>query len=215
MQGFVIAGTHSGCGKTTITLAIMAALRKKGLTTQGFKSGPDFIDNVDGIYFGGGYPELHAEKLSRKKTMRASVKSFAETGKPIYGECGGLMYLSNSIKDFDGRSHEMAGCFTLSTYMIKGRAHLGYREITLTHSCLLGNKGDLARGHEFHYSAITKGEENIANTAYALKNGSQDLYGPEGYRYKNILGSYVHVHFGSNPSIASRFIEFCQKGWIS
>ena len=68
-------------------------------------------DGVDAVYIGGGYPELHAEALAGNTSMLASVKAWSEAGKPLYAECGGLMYLSQGIRDFDSRSHAMAGSF--------------------------------------------------------------------------------------------------------
>jgi cobyrinic acid a,c-diamide synthase len=71
------------------------------------------LPSVDMLYLGGGYPELHGDTLARNVTMRRAVRSFAERGGVIYAECGGMMYLTEAIRDFDGHSHEMVGCFQL------------------------------------------------------------------------------------------------------
>ena len=86
--------------------------------------------------------------------MMESINGWAISGRPTYAECGGLMYLSKGIYDFDGKFFEMAGVFPFETEMKKGRSHLGYREITLKEDCILGRNGDKLRGHEFHYSEI-------------------------------------------------------------
>ncbi len=164
-------------------------------------------DGVDGIYIGGGYPELYAGPLSQNRSMRASIAEWADSGRPVYAECGGLMYLCRNITDFDHNTFRMAGIFPFETAMVRGKVHLGYRELLLAEDCILGRRGQVVRGHEFHYSDIA-GARTRANTVYHVKNGAGAMLAPEGYRYKNVLGSYIHVHFGSNPSIAESFIDF-------
>jgi cobyrinic acid a,c-diamide synthase len=117
-------------------------------------SDPGIPGDVDAVYIGGGYPELHAAALSENVPMLGSIRKWADSGKPLYAECGGLMYLSKGIHDFDGNFFGMAGVFPFETKMKKGRSKLGHREVTLTTDCLLGKKGAVLRGHEFHYSEI-------------------------------------------------------------
>lgn len=167
--------------------------------------------DIGAVYLGGGYPELHAAQLSENRAMRTSLKAWADSGGNIYAECGGLMYLSRSIRDFDNVVHNMAGVFPFRTVMTRGRAHLGYREATFAEDCLIGSAGSHGRGHEFHYSQVDHEEAVTTKRIYGVKNGSGKDLDPEGYRHKNTLGSYVHVHFGSNPSIARRFVESARK----
>src|SRR5208283_5384113 len=94
-------------------------------------SGQEIPEDADAVYIGGGYPELYAGTLSENTGMLASVKAWADAGKPLYAECGGLMYLSHCLHDFDGNSFRMAGVFSFETRMKKGRPYLGYREIVL------------------------------------------------------------------------------------
>jgi cobyrinic acid a,c-diamide synthase len=176
---------------------------------------PGLPADIDAVYLGGGYPELYAGRLSENGSMRASVKEWADSGGSLYAECGGLMYLSRSIRDLDNVVHDMAGVFSFRTVMTRGRAHLGYREVILEKDCPLGLAARKARGHEFHYSEIVRGEAAEVDPAYRMKNGSGEDLAPEGYRRKNVLGSYVHIHFGSNPLIAGSFIEFATKGRTS
>ncbi len=111
-------------------------------------------EGLGGIYFGGGYPELHAEKLAANSHLRSQVLASSLKGMPIYAECGGLMYLCRELTDMDGRIHPMTGCFSFSTRMLQRLKTLGYREITLKKDTILGQAGRKIRGHEFHYSEI-------------------------------------------------------------
>jgi cobyrinic acid a,c-diamide synthase len=99
--------------------------------------------------------------------------------------------------------------------MKKGRSSLGYREAVLTDHSILGNKGAVVRGHEFHYSEVVGRGEVISpvhcTRIYSVKNGEGQYIFDEGYRVKNTLGSYIHVHFGSNLSIAESFIDFIKE----
>jgi cobyrinic acid a,c-diamide synthase len=164
-------------------------------------------ENIGAVYIGGGYPELHAAALSANKAMRGSVKEWAESGRPLYGECGGLMYLCRSLTDLEGRIFDMADVFPFRTAMTRGRAFLGYRQISFSQDCMLGLKGGKARGHEFHYSKITDAVNGMECRVYEVQDGYGDHLGKEGYRYRGVLGSYIHVHFGSNSRIAERFVE--------
>ncbi len=153
--------------------------------------------------------------------MLEAIYEWADSGRPMYAECGGLMYLSRGIHDFEGKFFKMAGVFPFETQMKKGRSHLGYREVQLKEDCILGKKGDRLRGHEFHYSEIKPFEQAPASSlktstltaCYSLfDNKGQELQN-EGYRYKNTLASYIHIHFGSNPLIAGNFINFIKRGF--
>lgn len=165
---------------------------------------------IHAIYIGGGYPELYAKDLSQNSLMLKSIHECAESGMPIYAECGGLMYLSQGIYDFDGNFFAMAGVFPFETQMKKGRPHLGYREIILKEDCILGKSADKFRGHEFHYSDIKDRIQSEGGVfkIYSIKNNNGDYIPDEGYRYKNTLASYIHIHFGSNSNTARNFINF-------
>lgn len=167
-------------------------------------------ENIDGIYIGGGYPELHAEQLSRNSSMLNSVRNWAETGKALYAECGGLMYLSKGIWKTEHERYEMSGVFPFETVMKKTRSRLGYREIGLIKDCIFGSVNAVARGHEFHYSEIMEGQDQGVARSYSVKNGSGDILSAEGFTYKRTLASYIHLHFGSNQAIAKAFINSCR-----
>lgn len=166
------------------------------------------LPEADALYIGGGYPELHAGALSKNVAMRNAVRDWAEAGKPVYAECGGLMYLSEGIHDLDGRLHDMAGVFPFETLMTK-KPRLGYRSVRLDADSIVGKAGAVLRGHEFHYSQLGESRKQPgAEMIYSLRDGQDREKGPEGFRYRNALASYVHVHFGSNPAIADHMIGF-------
>ncbi len=173
----------------------------------------DLPPGIDAVYIGGGYPELYAGELSQNASMKRAVREWAASGGPLYAECGGLMYLSRSIRDFDNHVFEMAGVFPFEIAMGRERARLGYREVLLREDSILGPAGQRVRGHEFRYSDIVEGERSFPGTqVYAVTDGSGKDRAAEGYRYKNTLGSYIHVHFGSNEKVSRSFIDFIRKG---
>ncbi len=153
------------------------------------------------IYLCGGYPELFAQDLARNKSMLASIRKAHEDDIPLYAECGGFMYLCRTITDNDGISHDMTGIFPYNTAMNKRLRRLGYRVIRLRESCLLGNKGDVLYGHEFHYSDIVTpliddNKNCEIKQLYELDNNSY-----EGYSRGTAIGSYVHLHFANTPAV--------------
>jgi cobyrinic acid a,c-diamide synthase len=167
-------------------------------------------DGIDGLYFGGGYPEVYAEKLSQKTDLLKEIKQHSKAGMPIYGECGGFMFLCESMTGLsNGKSHKMAGCFDFKVHMSKRLRSLGYREITLKQNTIIGKKGDVLRGHEFHYSSLENPELNMDNVYHVTSRAGQDL-SLKGYQKGNTLGSYLHVHFGSNPSSSKYFVNACR-----
>lgn len=159
---------------------------------------------LDGIYLGGGYPELHVEQLAANRGLIEQLRQQAEEDLPIYAECGGFMYLCRSID-----KQSLVGVFPTEAQMLPKRKALGYRSVELLEDTLLGPAGTRARGHEFHYSEIDAAE--TLPRCYRLGRRDGEELGTEGYRYKNVLGSYVHLHFGSNPQVAVNFVEFCLK----
>lgn len=168
-------------------------------------------ENIDGIYFGGGYPELYADSLSKKTHLLRQVYDYSQKGMPIYGECGGFMFLCRELSGMESDDrYAMTGCFDFSATMSKRLRSLGYRQITLTRDTIIGKKGDLLRGHEFHYSSL-ENPENSDNGVYQVATrAGQDIF-LKGYQKHNTLGSYLHVHFGSNPESARCFVDVCRN----
>jgi cobyrinic acid a,c-diamide synthase len=163
---------------------------------------------LDGLYLGGGYPELFTSQLAQNHQLRDGIKRLSEAGMPIYGECGGMMYLGRAISDLDGVRYPMTACFPLETRMLPRLKSLGYREVRLVKDNLLGKSGDAIRGHEFHYSEINS-EPDGTDKVYSVSGRGAGNHYLEGYRIKNTLGSYVHLHFGSCPSVCTTFVDSC------
>ncbi len=159
-------------------------------------------DNLAGLYLGGGYPELHARQLAQNVGLRQQILERAEAGLPIYAECGGFMYLCRAID-----SWSMCGLFPAQARMLPRRRALGYRQVELTADSLLGPAGTSVRGHEFHYSDVEM--PATLERCYQLGRRGGEQLTTEGYRCKNVLGSYIHLHFGSNPQVAENFVNFC------
>jgi cobyrinic acid a,c-diamide synthase len=157
---------------------------------------------LDGIYLGGGYPELHAEALSANDSMRTAIAEFVASDAPVYAECGGFMYLTEAIVDAEGRSWPMAGIFPTQARMQKRLAKLGYVEVENCEPDGWLAPGECARGHEFRYSVIDPMPETIGRV---YKDPA------EGYRVRSVVGSYVHLHFLSCPSFAERFVRDCAQ----
>lgn len=161
--------------------------------------------DVDGLYFGGGYPEEAAQQLSQNAKMRESIARFAQDGNLIYAECGGMMYLAQTMQDRDGRSWPMAGLLPFDTRMLDRRKRLGYVETRVVEETFWGPPGTTLRGHEFHYSEIVEpislGDDWTQPYQLTAARGSDSR--PGGFARGNVLASYVHQHFQSNPQAAA------------
>jgi cobyrinic acid a,c-diamide synthase len=166
--------------------------------------------NVQGLYLGGGYPELYAFELSQNTRLRREIKEFCEAGHPVYAECGGFMYLMNDIVTGRGR-YAMSGVFPVRAVMDEKVRALGYREVTTRADSPLGPEGSALRGHEFHYSWVREGLDLAAMPAiYSMTGRRGPVESPEGFLMANTLGSYVHLHFGSRPAAAAAFVKACK-----
>jgi cobyrinic acid a,c-diamide synthase len=146
--------------------------------------------DLDGLYFGGGYPELHAEALAANTPMREAVARFVARDAPVYAECGGFMYLAESMADAQGRAWPMVGVFPTVARMQGRLAKLGYVEVE--------TDSGTARGHEYRYSTIDPMPPHIER---AYRSGA------EGYRVHAALASYAHLHFLSCPRLAEAFVD--------
>lgn len=166
--------------------------------------------NIDGIYFGGGYPEVFAKELSDKRKLLQEIKENSLSGMPIYGECGGFMFLCNTLSTMDDtQAYAMSGCFDLRVQMSTRLRSLGYREIILKKDTIIGKKGDVLRGHEFHYSSLENNDQDIPSVYHVTSRAGQNIT-LKGYQVLNTLGSYLHIHFGSNEGCAKQFVNICK-----
>jgi len=167
------------------------------------------LPEVDALYFGGGYPEVHARELSSNRAMLKAVKEFASSGRPVYAECGGLMYLAGALEDEAGDLHPMVGLLPTTVRMKPKRLTLGYAEVEVTRETPLAPVGTILRGHEFHASRIEEVPASVPR-AYAVRMRRGDAPRAEGYLVGNALMSYVHVHFESNPAVAEHLVANCR-----
>ena len=185
----------------------LALLRAAGAELVFWSPLIDDIPDVDGLYFGGGYPELHAQRLADNAGALKAVRELAERGTPIYAECGGLMYLAETLEDMDGVAHPMVGLLPTTVRMRPRRLTLGYREVRFTADAPLGVTGTVARGHEFHYSALDPVPERVPRVWRLEGRHGGDR--AEGYLIDRALISYVHLHFASNPELPRAFVAAC------
>ncbi len=163
-------------------------------------------ESLDAIYLGGGYPELHAQHLSSNYSMLRSIREFAVSGRAVYAECGGMIYLTRSLTDKEGATHEMAGVLPFAIEMTGKLVRFGYVTVEFARDCLLGRAGTSIRGHSFHHSNIVGTPETPGSylVHYSL-SGKQEEEG-FGRAGTNVLASYIHLHFRANPTVAENFI---------
>ncbi|WP_437724984.1 cobyrinate a,c-diamide synthase [Sorangium sp. So ce861] len=211
------------------------------------------LPDVDALYLGGGYPEVHAERLTENAALRAEIRAFAGRGGPIYAECGGLMYLTEAIRTLDGRAHPMVGLVPAEAAMCEKLQALGYVEVETQARTILGGAGLRFRGHQFRYSELrpaapaapapaspppspaapppspaaqapspaaqapapaspppspaAQAPSPAAQAplpiehAYSVRRRRGGQVAREGYRAQNVLASYVHAHWASNPLV--------------
>ncbi len=160
---------------------------------------------TDFIYIGGGYPELYARELNENISMVSSIRNFASQGGPIFGECGGLIYLSSELELENNKTYQMLNLLNLNIKVTPKLKSLGYTTIELLKESFLGEAGDTLRGHQFRYSDYKENQEH-KEMRLIKKRGS--VISNEGFRNKNVLGTYVHSHFASNPNVAQNIINW-------
>ncbi|MEH1890498.1 MAG: cobyrinate a,c-diamide synthase [Nostoc sp.] len=165
--------------------------------------------DVQGMYFGGGFPEVFAQQLAENINVRDAVKTAILKGMPTVAECGGLMYLCEQIIDFEGKSWSMAGVLPTSAVM-GGRLTLGYRRAVALQDNLLVKAGTTVYGHEFHRSCLT-----LTPTQPLFETSRYDCdenMGCEGWGLSaNVYASYVHLHWGESGEMPQRFLKECLK----
>ncbi len=185
------------------------ALEKAGARLKFFSPLYDSAlpSDATALYIGGGYPELFAPRLSQNALMKESVRHFVQKGFPVYAECGGLIYLSKTLSTLQEQQFKMCSLFPFSCRMLPRRKILGYVSVTLQQDTFLGKAGSSFRGHEFHYSEIEDTEENKVETCFQIAKRRGGEARSEGYKIQNVLASYVHAYFPSNPDMAALFTE--------
>ncbi|EAD5337144.1 cobyrinate a,c-diamide synthase [Listeria monocytogenes] len=167
------------------------------------------VPDADFIYIGGGFPEVFAERLAKNKSMRESILAAHEQGKPIYAECGGLMYLGSSL-EMEAESYEMVGVFDGVSKMTTRLRKFGYCIAEPLEDTLLGKKGTAIRGHEFHHSVF----ETIEPTRMKLtkkRDGETVKEWHGGYQKGNTFASYLHIHFYQNLAMITHMFGAIER----
>ncbi|WNQ10939.1 cobyrinate a,c-diamide synthase [Paenibacillus aurantius] len=172
-------------------------------------AGEPVPEGADGLYLGGGFPEEFAGPLSEHAEAAASIRRAVESGMPALAECGGFMYLTESLADTEGREHAMAGLLPGRVRMQTKLAALGYRTVRGREGNFLLPPGEEAKGHEFHYSVHERPDETDLPPAYE----TEGLFGSkqEGFVKGSLAAGYTHLYFPSNPGIVERWIEACLR----
>ena len=164
------------------------------------------LDDADGIIFWGGYPELYAQELANNTSMKNSIRRHFEQGIPVYAECGGYIYLLESLTDAEGTRHNMAGIIPGEAAMTGRLQKFGYVELTANCNNILCRQGETIRGHSFHYSQSTN--EGNAFTATRVSRG--DTW-PCIMATEQLFAGYPHLHFWSNPEFAVNLVKACRQ----
>jgi cobyrinic acid a,c-diamide synthase len=151
------------------------------------------LPSLDALYIGGGFPETHAEQLADNLSFRESLRGAIENGLPVYAECGGLMYLGESLA-MDTRIFPMAGVLPVSFSMEKRPQGHGYTLLEVDRENPFYAVGRVLKGHEFHYSRVVSLEEGRIHFAFRVKRGTGIKENQDGLCYKNALATYSHIH---------------------
>ena len=167
-------------------------------------------EDISGLYLGGGYPEVFSKDLEENRAMRKSVREAVCGGLPTYAECGGLMYLTESITDMEGKAFSMAGVIPGKSRMTSRLQRFGYVELEIEAGSVLSSEGQKVRAHEFHYSQTVA--EDVMSLAYNVskhRRGKEVMTWKCGYKMHNLLAGYPHIHLWANPKLAKGFVDSC------
>jgi cobyrinic acid a,c-diamide synthase len=162
------------------------------------------LPEIDGLYIGGGFPELHAEGLEANVSLRQGIASAVEAGMAVYAECAGLMYLSRSIA-WKGKRYPMAGVIPARVELSDRPAGHGYIDAEVVRENPFFPVGAHVRGHEFHHSRLIF--DGPAEFAYRIRRGHGITGKWDGFSYKNLFASYTHLHALSSPFWAEGFVS--------
>ena len=186
----------------------LQALRREGADLKFFSPVKDKkIPNCDGLYIGGGFPEVLASSLEKNQMMKKSIKKLSEDNLPIYAECGGLMYLSKSIST-ENKKYKMTGLFDAETKMTS-KMKLNYTKGDMVVKNIISDKLHAFQGHEFHYSKLAAVAAD-SKFAYNLEIGQGIKNCQDGLLQDNTLASYGHLYFDSSK-YAEIFVKNCTK----
>lgn len=159
---------------------------------------------AQGLYIGGGFPEEFAQTLAENSVAKQSIQEAITRGLPTLAECGGFMYLTESIMNRAGETYSMLGVIPGNVKMQDKLAALGYREITGVSGNFLISEQEQAKGHEFHYSVYEGTHDTPAYFSKGRFRAQQ-----EGYLKQNLVAGYTHFHFASNPQLVRNWLQTC------
>ncbi len=168
------------------------------------------LPELDGLYIGGGFPETSARELAANEQFRQSLKQAAENGLPIYAECGGLIYLGESI-ELDGQQYSLAGVFPIHFGMSKKPQAHGYSIFTVTGENPFYPLGTTIKGHEFRYSTINKWGGCDKDLSVSMERGTGFIDKKDGLTKNNVFALYTHVHADGTSEWAEGLISRCRK----
>jgi cobyrinic acid a,c-diamide synthase len=166
-------------------------LRSMGATPSHFSPLADEPFNADALYLPGGYPELHAARLAANATTAASIRAHVGAGKPVVAECGGMLYLLESLTDIDGAQHTMLGLLPGHAKMQKRLSRLAMQRIESRHG--------VSTGHTFHYSSVTTDMAPVLNATHATTGKEGEAF----YQQGPITATYMHTYWPTNPAAAA------------
>ena len=164
------------------------------------------IPDVDAIYMGGGFPETHAPELAANMDFKSALKSLADKGLPIYAECGGFIFLGNSIC-VDGRTYSMAGVLPVSFGFEKRPVGHGYTRVKVTGENPFYPVGSVIKGHEFRYSSILDIECSPEEMVFSMERGKGIKDKKDGFCKNNVFATYTHIHALGTPSWADALVR--------
>lgn len=165
-----------------------------------------FPEQIDALYLGGGFPEIFASQLAENLALKTALKQAIQNGLPTYAECGGMMYLSESITDFQGQAWPMLGILPNKTKMSK-KLTIGYRQAQILVKNKFVSENIFLQGHEFHH-AVNSHTPNLP--IISLQDlMTQAQLSPQGWQVKNVYASYLHLHFAPIIPLVEKFLQAC------
>lgn len=186
----------------------LEALEREGATLLELSALEDPVlpPNLDALYIGGGFPETHALTLAENLSFRNSVKAAAQAGLPIYAECGGLMYLGETIQ-ISGEKFPMVGLFPYDFIMGKKPQGHGYTILEVARDNPYFPRGTVLKGHEFHYSQMVPDPAPEAPMAFTVSRGTGISGQRDGLLFQNVLATYTHLHALGCPQWAAALVH--------
>ena len=189
----------------------LEALQSHGATLVEINSMEDeVLPPIDALYIGGGFPETHAEEISANASLRESVRESASDGLPVYAECGGLIYLGDSI-EVGGKSYPMAGVFPAAFCVERKPQGHGYVIAEIDKPNPFFRSGTVLRGHEFHYARVCRYDPEKINTTFKVRRGVGFDDGRDGLVHKNVFASFCHIHALGEKGWAKAFVDLASR----